>query len=80
MKLLEVAVYVYAESEEQAHELVSNMYYDQEIILTEDNHRKQQNLSFKTTKRGEKRYFRGVELFPRKKAQKRNLLPLTKDF
>ncbi|MDU3404548.1 MAG: DpnD/PcfM family protein, partial [Enterococcus faecalis] len=25
-------------SEEQAHELVSNMYYDQEITLTEDNH------------------------------------------
>ena len=38
VETLEVAVYVYAESEEQAHELVSNMYYDQEIILTEDNH------------------------------------------
>jgi hypothetical protein len=39
VETLEVAVYVYAESEEQAHELVSNMYYDQEIILTEENHR-----------------------------------------
>jgi hypothetical protein len=39
VETLEVAVYVYAESEEQkAHELVSNMYYDQEIILTEENH------------------------------------------
>ena len=36
VETLEVAVF--AESEEQAHELVSNMYYDQEIILTEDNH------------------------------------------
>ena len=38
VETLEVAVSVFAESEEQAHELVSNMYYDQEIILTEENH------------------------------------------
>lgn len=49
VETLEVAVSVFAESEEQAHELVSNMYYDQEIILTEEI-TKQQSLSFKTTK------------------------------
>ena len=38
VETLEVAVSGFAESEEQAHELVSNMYYDQEIILTEDKH------------------------------------------
>ncbi|EPH73345.1 hypothetical protein D929_01672 [Enterococcus faecalis 02-MB-P-10] len=38
IETLEVAVTVYAVNEEQAHELVSNLYYDQEIVLTEENH------------------------------------------
>ena len=38
VETLEVAVSVFAESEEQAHELVSNRYYAQEIMLKEDNH------------------------------------------